>query len=80
LLPFLHRLRRLRRSAGGARQYLAMGAHGKLYFNIGSPQNLTTPTYLAAVTRRIDPNTGVPENSAQCVRNSVGMAFHLKPR
>ena len=54
---------------------LAMGPDGKLYFNIGSPQNITMPTYLQASILRVDPNTGIMENYAQGVRNSVGMDF-----
>ena len=59
-------------------KYLAMGPDGKLYFNIGSPQNITLPTYNEAAIVRVDPKTGVLENYAQGVRNSVGMAFHPK--
>jgi glucose/arabinose dehydrogenase len=55
---------------------LAMGPDGKLYFNIGSPQNITMPTYNQAAILRVDPKTGVLENYAQGVRNSVGMDFH----
>ena len=61
-------------------KYLAMGPDGKLYFNIGSPQNITMPTYMEAVIVRVDPKTGKLENVAQGVRNSVGMAFHPKTR
>jgi glucose/arabinose dehydrogenase len=57
---------------------LAMGPDGKLYFNIGSPQNITMPTYMQAAIMRVDPKTGVIENVAQGVRNSVGMAFNPK--
>ena len=57
-------------------KYLVMGPDGKLYFNIGSPQNITMPTYNEASILRVDPSTGVVENYAQGVRNSVGMAFH----
>ena len=57
-------------------KYLVMGPDGKLYFNIGSPQNITLPTYNEAAILRVDPKTGVMENVAQGVRNSVGMAFH----
>jgi glucose/arabinose dehydrogenase len=57
-------------------KYLVMGPDGKLYFNIGSPQNITMPTYNEASILRVDPKTGVMENYAQGVRNSVGMAFH----
>lgn len=57
-------------------KYLAMGPDGKLYFNIGSPQNITMPTYNEASILRVDIKTGMLENYAQGVRNSVGMAFH----
>ena len=57
-------------------KYLVMGPDGKLYFNIGSPQNITLPIYNEAAILRVDPKTGVMENVAQGVRNSVGMAFH----
>ena len=57
-------------------KYMAMGPDGKLYFNIGSPQNITMPTYNEASILRVDPKTGVLENFAQGVRNSVGMDFH----
>ena len=57
-------------------KYLALGPDGKLYFNIGSPQNITMPTYNEASIVRVDPKTGAMENYAQGVRNSVGMAFH----
>ncbi|MGS0753559.1 PQQ-dependent sugar dehydrogenase [Roseateles sp. GG27B] len=57
-------------------KYLVMGPDGKLYFNIGSPQNITMPTYNEASIMRVDVKTGVMENYAQGVRNSVGMAFH----
>ncbi|MCS6764540.1 MAG: hypothetical protein MO853_12035 [Candidatus Protistobacter heckmanni] len=39
-------------------KYLAMGPDGKLYFNIGSPQNITTPNYIQAAIHRVDPKTG----------------------
>ena len=55
---------------------LAAGPDGKLYFNIGSPQNITMPDYLQASIVRVDPKTGVLEDYAQGVRNSVGMAFN----
>jgi len=57
-------------------KFLAMGPDGKLYFNIGSPQNITMPTYMQATIMRVDPNTGAIENYAQGVRNTVGIAFH----
>jgi glucose/arabinose dehydrogenase len=55
---------------------MVMGPDGKLYFNIGSPQNITMPTYNEASIVRVDPKSGVMENYVQGVRNSVGMAFH----
>lgn len=61
-------------------KYMAMGPDGKLYFNIGSPQNITMPTYMEATIVRVDPKTGTLENYAHGVRNSVGMAFHPKTR
>ena len=57
-------------------KYMSMGPDGKLYFNIGSPQNITMPTYNEASIVRVDPKTGNLENYAQGVRNSVGMDFH----
>ncbi len=57
-------------------KFLAMGPDGKLYFNIGSPQNITMPTYNEASILRVDPKSGAMENYAQGVRNTVGMAFH----
>ena len=57
-------------------KYLAMGPDGKLYFNIGSPQNIIMPTYNEASILRVDPKSGYLENVAQGVRNSVGMDFH----
>jgi glucose/arabinose dehydrogenase len=57
-------------------KFLAMGPDGKLYFNIGSPQNITMPTYMQAAIMRVDPKNGDIENYAQGVRNTVGIAFH----
>lgn len=68
------------KQAGHFWKYLALGPDGKLYFNIGSPQNITMPTYMEAAIVRVDPKTGVLENYAQGVRNSVGMAFHPKTK
>jgi glucose/arabinose dehydrogenase len=59
-------------------KYLAMGPDGKLYFNIGSPENITMPTYMQATIMRVDPNTGILENYAQGVRNSVGFDWNPK--
>ena len=53
-----------------------MGPDGKLYFNIGSPQNITMPTYMQAAIMRVDPKTGVIDEYAHGVRNTVGIAFH----
>ena len=61
-------------------KYLVMGPDGKLYFNIGSPQNITMPTYNEASIVRVDPKTGKMEDYALGVRNSVGMAFHPKTK
>ena len=61
-------------------KYLVMGPDGKLYFNIGSPQNITMPTYNEAAILRVDPKTGKMEAFAHGVRNSVGMAFHPKTK
>lgn len=55
---------------------LTAGPDGKLYFNIGSPQNITMPEYLQAAILRVDPKTGVMEDVAHGIRNSVGMAFN----
>jgi glucose/arabinose dehydrogenase len=63
-------------AAGHFWKYMVMGPDGKLYFNIGSPQNITMPTYNEASIVRVDPKTGVMENYAQGVRNTVGLAFH----
>jgi glucose/arabinose dehydrogenase len=59
-------------------KYLAMGPDGWLYFNIGSPQNITMPTYMQATIMRVDPKTGILENYAQGVRNSVGFDWSPK--
>ena len=59
-------------------KFLAMGPDNKLYFNIGSPQNITMPTYMQAAIMRVDPKTGVLENYAQGVRNTVGFDWNPK--
>lgn len=61
-------------------KYLAMGPDRKLYFNNGSPQNITMPTYIQAAILRVDPKTGVIENFAQGVRNSVGFDWDPKTK
>ncbi len=57
-------------------KFLVAGPDGKLYFNIGSPQNITMPSYIQAAILRVDPKTKQMERVATGVRNSVGMAFH----
>lgn len=59
---------------------LAVGPDGKLYFNIGSPQNITMPGYMQATIMRVDPKTGVLEDYAQGIRNSVGFDFNPATR
>ena len=49
---------------------------GKLYFNVGAPVNIGIPNYPQASILRVDPDSGVIEDVALGVRNSVGMAFH----
>ena len=61
-------------------KFLAMGPDNKLYFNIGSPQNITMPTYMQAAIMRVDPKTGHLENFAQGVRNTVGFDWNPKTR
>jgi glucose/arabinose dehydrogenase len=61
-------------------KFLAMGPDGKLYFNIGSPQNITMPTYMQAAIMRVDPKTGVLEEYAHGVRNSVGFDWDPKTK
>ena len=55
---------------------LALGPDRKLYFNVGAPFNIGMPGYLQAAIVRVDPATGILEDYAIGVRNSVGMAFH----
>ncbi len=66
----------LPKQAGHFWKTLTAGPDGKLYFNIGSPQNITMPEYLQAAILRVDPKTGVMEDVAHGIRNSVGMAFN----
>ena len=68
------------KSPGHFWKYLAVGPDGKLYFNHGSPQNITMPTYVEAAILRVDPKTGVVENFAQGVRNSVGFDWDPKTK
>ena len=66
--------------AGHFWKYLAMGPDGKLYFNIGSPGNIVMPSYMQASVNRVDPKTGVMEQVARGVRNSVGFDFDPKTK
>jgi glucose/arabinose dehydrogenase len=61
-------------------KYLAMGPDSKLYFNIGSPQNITLPVYIQAAILRVDPRTGIIEEVAHGVRNSVGFDWNPQTR
>lgn len=65
----------LPQQAGHFWKVLNVGPDGKLYFNIGSPQNITMPSYLQAAILRVDPKTGKLEDYAKGIRNSVGMDF-----
>jgi glucose/arabinose dehydrogenase len=56
-------------------KFLVMGPDGWLYFNQGSPTNLTMPLYIQAAILRVQPEKKIMEIYAQGVRNSVGMAF-----
>jgi glucose/arabinose dehydrogenase len=61
-------------------KYLALGPDGKLYFNIGAPGNIVMPSYMQASVNRVDPKTGVLEQVARGVRNSVGITFNPKTK
>lgn len=56
-------------------KFMVMGPDGWLYFNQGSPTNLTMPLYIQAAILRVQPDKKIMEIYAQGVRNSVGMAF-----
>ncbi|HTZ34826.1 MAG TPA: PQQ-dependent sugar dehydrogenase [Stellaceae bacterium] len=56
-------------------KFMVMGPDGWLYFNQGSPTNLTMPSYVQAAILRVQPDKHIMEIYAQGVRNSVGMAF-----
>ena len=66
--------------AGHFWKYLAMGPDGKLYFNIGSPGNIVMPGTVQASINRVDPKTGVMEQYASGVRNTVGFDWHPKTK
>jgi len=57
-------------------KFMVMGPDGWLYFNQGSPTNLTMPSYVQAAILRVNPQAHVMEVYARGVRNSVGMTFH----
>jgi len=59
-------------------KFLALGPDGKLYYNVGAPGNIVMPSYFQAAISRVDPKTGVVEEFAHGVRNSVG--FDWNPR
>jgi glucose/arabinose dehydrogenase len=61
-------------------KFLAMGPDGKLYYNVGAPGNIVMPSYFQASISRVDPKTGIVENYAQGVRNSVGFDWHPKSK
>ena len=61
-------------------KFLAAGPDGKLYFNIGSPQNITLPNYTQATITRVDPKTGTLETYVRGVRNTVGFDWHPKTK
>jgi glucose/arabinose dehydrogenase len=61
-------------------KFLALGPDGKLYYNVGAPGNIVMPAYFQAAISRVDPRTGVIENYAQGVRNSVGFDWHPQTR
>src|SRR5712675_1483161 len=57
-------------------KFLALGPDGKLYYNVGAPGNIVMPAYFQAAISRVDPRTGIIENYALGVRNSVGFDWH----
>ena len=57
-------------------KFLALGPDGKLYYNVGAPGNIVMPAYFQAAISRVDPKTGIIENYALGVRNSVGFDWH----
>jgi glucose/arabinose dehydrogenase len=56
-------------------KFMVMGPDGWLYFNQGSPTNITMPGYIQAAILRVQPDKHLLQIYAQGVRNSVGMAF-----
>src|SRR3979490_1909144 len=61
-------------------KFLALGPDGKLYYNVGAPGNIVMPAYFQAAISRVDPKTGIIENYALGVRNSVGFDWHPQTR
>ena len=57
-------------------KFLAMGPDGKLYYNVGAPGNIVMPSYFQATISRVDIKTGIVEEYAHGVRNSVGFTWH----
>jgi len=60
-------------------KFLALGPDGKLYYNVGAPGNIVMPAYFQAAISRVDPRTGIVENYALGVRNSVGFDCTRRP-
>ncbi len=57
-------------------KHLAMGPDGKLYYNVGAPGNIVMPGYFQGTISRVDIKTGMVEEYAHGVRNSVGFTWH----
>jgi len=60
-------------------KFLALGPDGKLYYNVGAPGNIVMPAYFQAAISRVDPRTGIIENYALGVRNSVASIGTRRP-
>lgn len=58
-------------------KYMRLSPDGKyLYFQIGTPANITMPPLTHATINRLNLQTNIMETVVQGVRNSVGMDFH----
>lgn len=57
-------------------KFMTLGPDGWLYFQIGSPGNITMPPVTHAQIVRLDPENAIIETVAAGIRNSVGMDFH----
>ena len=66
----------LPRQIGHFWKYISFGPDGKLYFNVGAPGNIVMPAYNQATISRVDVKTGMMEEYAIGVRNSVGFDWH----